>query len=56
MVLKDIGYGSVEWMYLAQDRGRWQALVSTVMNLQILVPRSRLYLRIGVQSLYDYKG
>jgi hypothetical protein len=25
---------------LTQDRGRWQALVNTVMNLRVLVPRS----------------
>ena len=30
---------SEDWMELAQDRGRWRALVSTVMNLR--VPKMR---------------
>jgi hypothetical protein len=29
-----------EWIQLAQDRDRWQALVNTVMNLRVLAPRS----------------
>jgi hypothetical protein len=33
------GWG-VHWIQLAQDRGRWLALVNTVMNLQVLAPRS----------------
>jgi hypothetical protein len=40
MDLRDIGWGSVEWTQLAQDRDRWWAIVNTVMNLQILVPWS----------------
>jgi hypothetical protein len=31
--------GSVEWIQLAQDRDRWRAVVSAVMNLRVLVPR-----------------
>jgi hypothetical protein len=38
--LRDFGWGSVEWIQLAQDRDRWRALVNTVMNLRILAPRS----------------
>jgi hypothetical protein len=37
MDLREIGWGSVEWMQLAQDRDQWQALVNTVMNLRVLV-------------------
>jgi transposase len=32
--------GGVEWIKLARDRGRWRALVNTVMNLRILASRS----------------
>jgi hypothetical protein len=38
--LKEIGWGSVEWIQLVQDRGQWRALVNTVMNLRVLAPRS----------------
>jgi hypothetical protein len=40
MDLREIGWGSVDWIQLAQDRGRWRALVNTVMNLRVLAPRS----------------
>jgi hypothetical protein len=35
MDLREIGWGSVEWIQLAQDKERWRALVNTVMNLRI---------------------
>jgi hypothetical protein len=37
------GGGGVDWIQLAQDRGRWRALVNTAMNLRVLAPRSYLY-------------
>jgi hypothetical protein len=40
MDLKEIGWGSVDWIQLAQDRDRWLALMNTVMNLRVLAPRS----------------
>jgi hypothetical protein len=40
MHLREIGWRSVDWMQLAQDRDRWRALVNTVMNLRVLAPRS----------------
>jgi hypothetical protein len=40
MDLREIGWGSVDWIQLAQDRDRWRDLVSTVMNLRVLAPRS----------------
>jgi hypothetical protein len=40
MDFRDIGWGSVDWIQLAQDRDRWLVLVNTVVNLQVLVLRS----------------
>jgi hypothetical protein len=40
MDLREMGWGSVEWMQLVQVRGRWRAVVNTVMNLRVLSPRS----------------
>jgi hypothetical protein len=40
--LRKIGWGGVEWNHLAQDRGRWQAVVNVVMNLHVLVPQIQL--------------
>jgi len=34
MDLWEVGYGCVDWMDLVQDRDRWRALVSAVMNLR----------------------
>jgi hypothetical protein len=39
MDLREIGWGSVDWIQLAQDRDRWRALVDTVMNLRVLAPQ-----------------
>ena len=33
--LEEVGRGCGDWMQLAQDRDRWRALVSTVMNLRV---------------------
>jgi hypothetical protein len=40
MNLREIGWGSVEWMKLALGRNRWRAVVNAVMNLRVLSPRS----------------
>jgi hypothetical protein len=33
--LWELGCGGMDWINLAQDRDRWQALVNVVMNLQV---------------------
>jgi hypothetical protein len=35
MDLQEVGGGCGDWMELVQDRKRWQALVSTVMNFRV---------------------
>ena len=35
MDLQEVGGGCGDWMELAQDRGRWRALVSMLMNFQV---------------------
>jgi hypothetical protein len=40
MDLREIGLGGVDWIQLSQDRDWWQAVVSAVMNLRVLAPRS----------------
>jgi hypothetical protein len=40
MDLREIGLRGVDWIRLAQDMDRWRAVVSAVMNLRVLAPRS----------------
>jgi hypothetical protein len=40
MNLREIGLGGVDWIRLAEDRDRWRAVVSAVVNLRVLAPRS----------------
>jgi hypothetical protein len=35
MDLGEIEWGVMDWIYLAQDRDQWRALVKTVMNLRV---------------------
>ena len=30
-----IGGGGIDWLYLAEDRGRWRAVVNAVMNRRV---------------------
>jgi hypothetical protein len=40
MDLREIGWGSVDWIQMDQDRDLWRALVNTVMNIRVLAPRN----------------
>jgi hypothetical protein len=35
MDLREIGWDGTHWIYLAQDRDQWSALVNTMMNLRV---------------------
>jgi hypothetical protein len=40
MDLREIGLGGMDWIRLAQERDRLWGVVSAVMNLRVLAPRS----------------
>jgi hypothetical protein len=40
MDVREIVLGGVDWIRLSQDRDRWRVVVSAVMNLRVLAPRS----------------
>jgi hypothetical protein len=35
MDLQEVGWGGMDWIDMAQDRNRWRALASAVMNLRV---------------------
>jgi hypothetical protein len=48
--LREIGWGSVDLIHLAQNRDQWRTLVNTVINLRVLAPRSYIY---GFRMILD---
>jgi hypothetical protein len=35
MNVREVGWGGIDWIDLAQDRDQWRALVNMVMNLWV---------------------
>jgi hypothetical protein len=35
MDLREIGWGDVDWIGVAQDRNKWSALMNVVLNLRV---------------------
>jgi hypothetical protein len=35
MDLREIGWGGMDWIDMAEDRGKWRDLVNTVMNIRV---------------------
>jgi hypothetical protein len=51
---REIGWGSVEWIQLAQNMDRWRALVIMMMKLRVLAPHvSSQWIRSWDNSEYD---
>jgi hypothetical protein len=58
-ILGRLAWGGVDWIRLAQDRVRWRAVVSAVMNLRVLghgVSASRQQLHSEEQNKHRTKG
>jgi hypothetical protein len=34
--LQEVGFEDADWIHLAENKSRWRALVSTVLNIQVL--------------------
>jgi hypothetical protein len=34
--LQEVGWGSIDWIYLAQDRDNWRAVLNVAMKFRIL--------------------
>jgi hypothetical protein len=39
MDLQEVGWGGLDWIYMALDRDRWRAVVNAVMNLRGFIKR-----------------
>ena len=35
MNLKELGWEGIDWIYLTQDSAKWQAVISTIINLYV---------------------
>jgi hypothetical protein len=48
MDFREVGWGDMDWIGLAQDRNRWRALVNSILNFR--VPRNAGKLSSGLTS------
>jgi hypothetical protein len=53
MDLREIGWGSVEWIQLAYYWDHWRVFVNTAMNLRVLAPRS--FIKCNALNLLMFK-
>jgi hypothetical protein len=53
-IIREIGLGGVDWIRLSQDKDRWRAVVSAVMNLWVLAPRSQLSAEVLIVCKTNY--
>jgi hypothetical protein len=50
MILRELGWGGMGWIDLAQDWGQWRALVNMVMNLRVRQNVSKFLCRCTTSS------
>jgi hypothetical protein len=50
MDLREIGLGGVDWIRVAQDKDRWRAVVSAVMNLRGSYATELNFITFGLNS------
>jgi hypothetical protein len=53
MDLVEVGWGDVDWIDMVQDRGRWRALVNSVLNLRVPQNAGKL---LSVQTTRDFSS
>jgi hypothetical protein len=48
MVLREIGWGGMYWIDLAQDRDQWRALVNMIINYNKMLHNWRLLKKVSL--------